>query len=179
MSAIHSVVSTIPQVTPGTAGQLASPMAAEAAQPQQPPPAVEISARLRAGGETVNQVTEAAGRLADAAPAAVGRFATTRRIAPPAERGNRSESGTDSRDKDSLLELFAGARPDAGQGVGRLSGALGRSKGGPVGRFAERPPIQPRPRRSSVDQSALQKAFSNGVGRSTPTVGRLSGALQR
>jgi hypothetical protein len=187
MSLIPSVVSNVPTLTAGTSGVLGSAAATEQA-PIQPKVqlGVEVAARLRAGMEGIVQSTDAAGRLVDPGPAAVGRFAASRRTTAPTTRNPEGGEQADARDKDSVLELFAEARPDAGTGVGRLSGGLsraGRRSAGPgedrVGRF--QPQILPRPRRTSAQPtpSALRAAFSAGIGRFDAAMGRLSGALSR
>lgn len=184
MSLVPSLVSTMPTVTAGTSGQLGSAAVTEAMPQPRPQVAVELAARLQTSMEGLTQSTDAAVRLADPGPAAVGRFATTRRTTNPSQRNTDGGGQAGARDKDSLLELFADARPDAGHGVGRLSGGLSRtgrrsgSRGG-VGRF--QPQVLPRPRRPAVNvpPSAMREAFAGGIGRFQPSVGRLSGALTR
>ena len=187
MSLIPSVVSNVPTLTAGTSGLLGSTVATEQA-PIQPKSqlGVEIAARLRAGMEGIVQSTDAAGRLVDPGPAAVGRFAASRRTTAPTTRNSEGGEQADARDKDSVIELFAEARPDAGTGVGRLSGGLSRTRGqgfapreDRVGRF--QPQVLPRSRRTSTEPtpSALRAAFSAGIGRFDAAVGRLSGALSR
>jgi|GEM_PF-6661750 len=184
MSLVPSLVSNVPTVTPGTSGQLGSAAVTEATPQPRPQMAVEISARLMANMEGIAQSTEAAGRLVDPGPAAVGRFAASKRTTNPTQKQAGGGEQAEAKDKDSLLELFADARPDAGHGVGRLSGGLaraGRRSGGQqgVGRF--QPQILPRPRRPAIDvpPSAVREAFAGGIGRFQPSVGRLSGALSR
>lgn len=189
MALVPSVVSNVPTLTAGTSGYLGSTAAVEQA-PVQPRSqvGVEVAARLRAGMEGIVQSTEVVGRLVDPGPAAVGRFAAAKRTTAPPTKSSDGSDQADARDKDSLLELFAEARPDAGASpiVGRLSGGLtragsrGQSAGDDrVGRFAPR--ILPRARRATVDAqpSAMRSAFSGGIGRFEPAVGRLSGALSR
>ncbi len=168
MAMIPSVVSNVPTLTAGTSGHLGSAVATESAPQPRSQPAVELGARLQAGLEGLVQSTEVVGRLADPGPAAVGRFAATRRTTAPTTKNSEGGGKADARDKDSLLELFAEARPEAGTGVGRFSGGLtrtGRRSNAPgedrVGRF--QPQILPKPRRSSLQ----------------PSIGRLSGALSR
>lgn len=184
MALIPSLVSNVPTVSAGTSGLLGSAAAAEAAPQPRVPVAVELSASLRAGMEGVLQSTQVTGQLADPGPAAVGRFATVRRATPPPTRNAGGDGRAGARDKDSLLELFAEARPDAGRGVGRLSGGLSRagrrrSRGGQerVGRF--QPKILPRPPKATIQaaRSPIEEAFAGGIGRVRASVGRLSGAL--
>ena len=184
MSLVPSLVSNVPTVTANTAGTLSSAVAAEAA-PQMAAKgttAVEVAATLRAGMEGVVQSTEVVTTLADPGPAAVGRFAATRRTSAPPQKNTGGDHQADARDKDSLLELFADARPEAKASVGRLSGGLSRTGArlggdGRVGRFM--PQILPRSRQAAVPDTAISSAFADGIGRFQPSVGRLSGALQR
>ncbi|HCH66599.1 MAG TPA: hypothetical protein DFR83_27585 [Deltaproteobacteria bacterium] len=189
MAMIPSVVSTVPTLTASTSGHLGSTTAVEQA-PVQPRGqiGVEVAARLRAGMEGIVQSTDAAGRLVDPGPAAVGRFAAARRTTAPTTKNSDGSEQADARDKESVIELFADARPDAGASpiVGRLSGGLTRAGSlaqsadeDRVGRFMPR--ILPRARRAGIDAqpSAMREAFSAGIGRFESTVGRLSGALSR
>ena len=189
MAMIPSVVSTVPTLTAGTSAHLGSTAAVEQA-PVQPrgQMGVEVAARLRAGMEGIVQSTDIAGRLVDPGPAAVGRFAAARRTTAPPPKNSDGSEQADSRDKDSVIELFADARPDAGASpiVGRLSGGLtragnlsGSSGEDRVGRFMPR--ILPRSIRTGGEPqpSAMRAAFSAGIGRFESTVGRLSGALSR
>ena len=184
MAYVSSIVSNVPTVTAGTSGHLGSATVTEATPQPKPQMAVEIAARLRAGVEGLTQSTDLAGRFADPGPAAVGRFATTRRTTNPTQRNTEGGDQGEARDKDSMTELFAEARPDAGhgQGPGRLSAGLTRvgrmdSEQPGVGRFQEQ--VMPRPRRLAADvpSSAMGVAFAGGLGRFSPSVGRLSGAL--
>ena len=188
MAMIPSVVSNVPTLTAATSAYLGSTVAMDQA-PVQPRAdvGVEVAARLRGGLEGVVQSMDAAGRLADPGPAAVGRFAASKKTTAPTTKNARGETQPDATEKDSVLELFADARPESGAGsVGRLSGGLARTgsrgaSGGDerVGRF--RPRILPRPTRSARDTtpSAVRSAFSAGIGRFQPTSNSLSGLLSR
>ena len=182
MSLVPSLVSNVPTVSANTAGLLSSAVAAEAAPQVKGNVAVELAATLRAGMEGVTQSTEVVTTLADPGPAAVGRFATTRRTSAPPQKNTGGDHQAEAKDKDTLLELFADARPEVKAAVGRLSGGLSRTQSNQageerVGRFM--PQILPRPRRAAVMDTPMQTAFADGIGRFQPSVGRLSGALQR
>lgn len=182
MSLVPSLVSNVPTVTANTAALLASNVAAEAAPQAKGNAAVELAATLRAGMEGVTQSTEVVSTLSDPGPAAVGRFATTRRTSAPPQKNSGGDHQAEAKDKDTLAELFAGARPDAKASVGRLSGGLSRSRGrqpgqDQVGRFQAQ--ILPRPIRTPVANTPIGRAFADGPGRFRPSAGNLSGALQR
>lgn len=182
MSLVPSLVSNVPTVTASTAGMLSSAVAAEAAPQAKGNVAVEMAATLRAGMEGVTQSTEVVTTLSDPGPAAVGRFATTRRTSAPPQKNTGGDHQAEAKDKDTLAELFAGARPETKAAVGRLSGGLSRAQSresgeDQVGRFM--PQILPRPRRVPVTTTPLGTAFADGIGRFQPSMGRLSGALQR
>lgn len=182
MSLVPSLVSNVPTITANTASLLASTVAAEAAPQAKGSAAVDLAATLRAGMEGVTQSSEVVSTLSDPGPAAVGRFATTRRTSAPPQKNTGGDHQTEAKDKDTLAELFAGARPEAKASKGSLSGGLSRSRGRKsgqdrVGRFQAH--IQARPRRAPVTHTPIGKAFAGGPGRFRPSAGNLSGALQR
>jgi len=182
MSLVPSLVSNVPTVTANTAGLLSSAVAAEAAPQAKANVAVELAATLRAGMEGVTQSTEVVTTLADPGPAAVGRFATTRRTSAPPQKNTGGDHQAEAKDKDTLTELFAEARPEVKAGVGRLSGGLARSSrrqpgDEQVGRFQAQ--ILPRTRSEPLSDTPMAHAFADGIGRFRPSVRSLSGALQR
>ena len=182
MSLVPSMVSNVPTVTANTAALLSSAVAAEAAPQAKGNVAVEMAATLRAGMEGVTQSTEVVTTLSDPGPAAVGRFATTRRTSAPPQKNTGGDHQAEAKDKDTLAELFADARPETKAAVGRLSGGLSGTQSrepgeDQVGRFM--PQILPKPRRLPITNTPLGTAFADGIGRFQPSMGRLSGALQR